>query len=116
MAHPLADLFARQRDDFVDHYLRHPAETVLPIRIERNAKQRCVDNRAGQRQERNTGVSIIEEIRLDDQGWPRFPIVPRRRNRYNVATLQVQPSTDPAAMLRKSSNCADRSDALASRD
>ncbi len=116
MADPLANLFARQRQHLIDHDLRHAIESVLPTRIESDAKQRCVDDRPGQRHDCDTGVNIIEDIRLDDQGRPRFPIVPRRRYRHDVAALQVQPSTDPAATLSKSSNCADWSAALASRD
>jgi hypothetical protein len=47
------------------------------------------------------GTRLAPDIRLDDEGWPRFPIVPRRRHRHNVAALQVQPATDPAATLSK---------------
>ena len=41
------------------------------------------------------------------QGRPRLPVVPRRRYCHDVAALQVQPSTVPAATLSKSSKCAD---------
>ncbi len=107
MADPLANLFAWQRQHFVDHDLRYPAEAILPARIEGYSKQRCIDNRTGQRHDRDTRVNVVEDIRLDDQGRPRFAVVPRRRYRDDVAALQVQPSTDPAATSSKSSNRAD---------
>jgi hypothetical protein len=42
---------------------------------------------------------------LNDQGRPGFPVVPWRRYRHDVAALQVQPSTDPAATLSRAFNC-----------
>ncbi len=66
MAHPLANLFAWQRQHFIDHNLRHSTEAILPTRIESYAKQRCINNRTGQRHDRNTSVNIVEDIRLDD--------------------------------------------------
>jgi hypothetical protein len=105
MAHPLYNFFARQRQHLIDHDLRYPIEAVLATRIESYAKQRSIDNRAGERHNRNTCMNIVEEIRLDDQGWPRFPVVALSRYGHNVAALQVQPSTDPAATSSKSSNC-----------
>ena len=66
MAHPLANLFAWQRQHLIDHNLRHPIETILPTRIESDAKQRCIDNGTGQWDDGDTTVNIVEDIRLDD--------------------------------------------------
>jgi hypothetical protein len=66
MAHPLANLFARQRQHLIDHNLRHPIEAILPTRIESDAKQRCINNRTGQWHDCNATVNIVEDIRLDD--------------------------------------------------
>ena len=105
--HSLANLLARQCQHLINHDLRDSIEAVLPRGIESDAKQRRIDDRAGQRHDGNAAVIFVENIGLYDQGRPRFPVVPRRRYRHDVAALQVQPSTDPAATLSKSSNCAD---------
>lgn len=66
MPYPLADLFAWQRQYFVDHNLRYPTEAVLPTRIESYPKKWRVYDRAGQRHDGNTGVNIVEDIRLNN--------------------------------------------------
>ena len=103
----LANLLARQCQHLINHDLRHSIEAILPRGIESDAKQRRIDDGAGQRHDSNAAVMIVENIGLYDEGRPRLPVVPRRRYRDNVAALQFQPSTDPAARLSKSSNCAD---------
>jgi len=64
--YPLADLFAWQRQYFVNHNLRYPTEAILPTRIESYPKKWRVDDRAGQRHDCNTGVDIVEDIRLNN--------------------------------------------------
>jgi hypothetical protein len=45
---------------------RRPLWSVLPTRIQGDAKQRCIDNRTGQWYDGNTTVNVVEDIRPDD--------------------------------------------------
>ncbi len=107
MTDSFANLLTRQCQHFIYHDLGHSIEAILPRRIESNAKQRRIDNRTGQWHDSNATVNIIKNIRLYDQGRPRFSVVPRRRHGYDVAALQLKPSTDPAATFNKSFNDAE---------
>ena len=69
-----ADLLARYRLGLIDHDLRGFSQAVPGIRFDGDSEQRRFAELACERQDRD-GRVLVEEIGLDYQGWPPFPVI-----------------------------------------
>ena len=86
----LAKAITPQGLDLVDHDLRWAIEPVRARRLDREPEQGRVDQRRRHGADRETGVSVVEQIRLNDHGWARLSVVTRRNHEHEVSTAGGQ--------------------------
>src|ERR1035437_2419093 len=104
--HPGAprDLVPRDRNDFVNHYLRLLLQPRRSPCGHRNAKKWRVLQMARNQAHRHARVSAVEEVGLDDHSRSRLAVVSRCRTNDHVAALYLHP--DVSASPYQSASCS----------
>lgn len=98
----LAEAAAPDCNDLVDHDLRDSAQAILRRRLDRHPKERRIDKRTRQKQDRGT-VEITETVRLDDKSRPWLALISLYGDCDKIAAFHADPRARSSSAASRNS-------------